>query len=154
MICSFCSHENTRVLESRLSSEKTSIRRRRECENCHKRFTTYERVENCSLFVVKKDRTKEKFSREKLLKSISDACLKTNISIITIERIAEDIEFEISFHGKREATTFFIGEKILDRLKDINEIAYLRYLSAFKDYRNLDELLNELKTSFKTPALV
>ena len=154
MICPFCSYENTRVLESRPSSEKTSIRRRRECENCHKRFTTYERVGNCSLCVIKKDGTKEKFCREKLLKSISDVCLKTSVNIKIIERIAENIEFEISFYGKKEITTYFIGEKVLEQLEDINEIAHLRYLSAFKTYKNLDELLNEIKISSKTPVLV
>jgi len=145
MLCPFCGNENTKVLESRQSREKTSIRRRRECEDCLKRFTTFERFEVYSLMVVKKDRTKEKFSREKILKSISNACIKTHVSPHLIEKIAESIEVEASKANRKEISTGFIGKKVLSHLKDINEIAYLRYLSIFKGYTNLEELLNEMK---------
>ncbi len=153
MICPFCSYESTRVLESRLSCEKASIRRRRECESCIKRFTTYERVENCAITVVKKDKTKEKFCRKKLVKSISDACKKTAVSNIMIDKITESVESEVVMTGKKEVSSSFIGEKVLNHLADINEIAHLRYLSAFKQYRSLEELIEEIKTSSKVPAL-
>ena len=153
MICPFCSCENTRVLESRLSNEKSSIRRRRECENCEKRFTTYERVENYSILVIKKDRTKEKFSGEKLLKSISQACIKTGVSDILIGKIVESIESEIFMTGKKEVTSALVGEKVIKHLKDTSEIAYLRYLSVFKEYKNIEELFNELKNSPQMPVL-
>jgi len=154
MICPFCSNENTKVLESRLSCEKTSIRRRRECENCYKRFTTYERIENYSILVVKKDKSKEKFSRDKLIKSISDASKKTSISGIMIEKIAESVESELLITGKKEINSSYIGEKILEHLKDTNEIAYLRYLSVFRYYENIEELLNDIKNSAKLPVIL
>ncbi|HSA05902.1 MAG TPA: transcriptional regulator NrdR [Candidatus Gastranaerophilales bacterium] len=154
MNCPFCSYDKTKVLESRLSCEKTSIRRRRECELCLKRFTTYERVENSSLIVIKKDMTKEKFLREKVLKSMSDACIKLHVSPNLLEKIADCIESEISINGKKEITSNYLGEKVLYYLKDINEIAYLRYLSAFREYRTIDELVNEIKVLSKTPVLI
>ncbi len=153
MICPFCSHENTRVLESRLSCEKSSIRRRRECDDCHRRFTTYERVENSSIMVIKKDKTKEKFCREKLVKSIADACKKNHVNSIMINKIAECVESEILMNAKKEVNSSFIGEKVLHYLKDINEVAHLRYLSAFRQYTNIEKLLEELRTSPKIPAL-
>lgn len=147
MICPFCSCDNTRVLESRLSSEKTSIRRRRECEKCEKRFTTYERFENNFIKIIKKNKTKERFSKEKLAKSITEASKKTNLSAIMIDKIVESIESELLMLDKKDVNSALIGEKVLYHLKDTNEIAYFRYLSAFKEFININELLDEMKIS-------
>lgn len=154
MICPFCREENTRVLESRLSNEKTSMRRRRTCESCHRRFTTYERVENCSLIVIKKNKSREKFSAKKLSKSISNACLKTTVSEKMVQKLAENIEYEISLNDKKEVSSAYIGEKVLNALEITNEIAYLRYLSIFREYKNIDELFKEIRTSLQVETFI
>ena len=149
MICPFCNNEDTKVLESRTSSEKSCIRRRRECENCQQRFTTYERVEISPVMVIKKNKTKEEYSREKIIKSIANSCVKYEIEQEIIQEIASRIEFGISFLGKKEITSAYIGEKILEYLKPVNEIAYLRYLSVFKKFETIEELYKELNKSEK-----
>jgi len=153
MICPFCRNEDTKVLESRLSSEKTCIRRRRECENCQQRFTTYERVEVSPVMVVKKNKTKEEYSREKIIKSISSSCVKYEIEQEIIQEIAARIEFEISLPGKKEISSTYLGEKILEYLKPVNEIAYLRYLSVFKKFETIEDIYKEIKSSERTPVL-
>ncbi|MEI8389614.1 MAG: transcriptional regulator NrdR [bacterium] len=150
MICPFCNHEDTKVLESRMSSEKACIRRRRECENCQQRFTTYERVEISPIMVIKKNKSKEEYSREKIIKSISNACVKYEIEQEIIQEIAARIEFGISILGKKEITGAYIGEKILEYLKPVNEIAYLRYLSVFKKFETIEELYKEINLAEKT----
>ena len=150
MICPFCSHEDTKVLESRMSSEKACIRRRRECENCQQRFTTYERVEISPVMVIKKNKAKEEYSREKIIKSINNSCVKYEIEQEIIREIAARIEFGISLLGKKEITSAYIGEKILEYLKPVNEIAYLRYLSVFKRFETIEDLYKEINLSVKT----
>ena len=150
MICPFCNHEDTKVLESRMSSEKACIRRRRECENCQQRFTTYERVEISPIMVIKKNKSKEEYSREKIIKSISNACVKYEIEQEIIQEIAARIEFGISILGKKEITGAYIGEKILEYLRPVNEIAYLRYLSVFKKFETIEELYKEINLAEKT----
>ena len=150
MICPFCNHEDTKVLESRMSSEKACIRRRRECENCQQRFTTYERVEISPIMVIKKNKSKEEYSREKIIKSISNACVKYEIEQEIIQEIAARIEFGISILGKKEITGAYIGEKILEYLRPVNEIAYLRYLSVFKKFETIEELYKEINVAEKT----
>jgi len=153
MICPFCGNENTKVLESRAPSEKTSIRRRRECENCQQRFTTYERVEISPVIVVKKNKSKEQYSREKIIKSISNSFVKYEIEQEIIQEIAARIEFEILLPVKKEISSDYIGEKILKYLKPVNEIAYLRYLSVFKKFKTIEELYREIKNSERTAVL-
>jgi len=150
MICPYCNNDDTKVLESRASSEKACIRRRRECENCQQRFTTYERVEISPVMVIKKNKAKEEYSREKIIKSISNSCVKYEIEQETIQEIAARIEFEISLLGKKEITSTYIGEKILEYLKPSSEIAYLRYLSVFKKFKTIEELYKEINHSGKT----
>jgi len=152
MICPFCGYEDTRVLESRMSTEKACMRRRRECENCQQRFTTYERVETTPVMVVKKNKTKEEYSRAKLVKSITGACMKCGIEEQTIMEIAARIEFDIFLPNKKEVTSLYIGEKVLNYLKPVNEIAYLRYLSVFQNFETIQELLEELKNYEKILA--
>ncbi len=152
MICPFCSYEDTRVLESRMSPEKACVRRRRECENCQQRFTTYERVEVAPVMVIKRNKTKEEYSREKLIKSITGACMKCKVEHENILEIAVRIEFDIFLPGKKEITSGYIGEKVLDYLKPVNEMAYLRYLSVFKSFITTEELYKEINSAGKIYA--
>ena len=147
MICPYCGHEDTKVLESRMSAEKTSVRRRRMCENCRERFTTYERFEINPIIVIKKNKSKQDFSREKIIGSIKAACPKSGPEEGIIQEIAARVEFEISMNGKKEITSNYIGEKVLQYLKPVNEIAYLRYLSVFKEIESVSELYKEYKKS-------
>ncbi|EKE04370.1 MAG: hypothetical protein ACD_20C00085G0027 [uncultured bacterium] len=152
MICPFCGYENSKVLESRTTAEKSSIRRRRECERCQQRFTTYEKIEFSPLLVLKRNGSREEYSREKLFNSVLTACSKCDIHVEIIDEIITDIETSVS--GKREISSFYLGEKLLEALKDLNQIAYVRYLSVFKRIKTLDELLTELKEYREQTTLV
>jgi len=152
MICPFCGYENSKVLESRTTAEKSSIRRRRECESCQQRFTTYEKIEFSPLLVLKRNGSREEYSREKLFNSVLTACSKCDIHVEIIDEIITDIETSVS--GKREISSFYLGEKLLEALKELNQIAYVRYLSVFKRIKTLDELLTELKEYREQTTLV
>ena len=154
MLCPFCGFESSKVLESRSTSERTSIRRRRECENCQKRFTTYEKIELIPLLVIKKNGSREEYSRDKLINSVLKACNKCEVDVQTIQEIINNIELEISISGKKEVNTVFLGENILEFLKDLNEVAYIRYLSVFKEFKTINEFVNELNTLNKQATLV
>jgi len=154
MLCPYCENENSRVLESRTTAEKSCIRRRRECEKCLQRFTTYEKIEFAPLTVLKKNGAREEYSREKLLSSIINSANKCEVNIEHIELMIDKIELDFSIAGKREVTSLLLGEKVLDKLKAINEIAYIRYLSAFKRLKNLEELMNEINCLTKEAMLV
>lgn len=150
MICPFCSHEDTKVLESRMSSDKACVRRRRECENCLQRFTTYERIEIAPLMVIKKNKAKEEYSRDKIINSIASSYVKYETNQEIIHEIVSRIELGISLIGKKEVTSTYIGEKVLEYLKPVNEIAYLRYLSVFKKFETIEELYKEANDSEKS----
>jgi transcriptional repressor NrdR len=155
MLCPYCNYESSKVLESRTSSEKACIRRRRECEQCGKRFTTYERVEIMPVTILKKDGSREDYSREKLFTSIKVACHKCDFSPEKIDEMIDAIENELSQLSRREVSAILIGNLILDKLKDTDNIAYLRYSSVFKDFKTVDEFISEankliLETTTKT----
>lgn len=152
MLCPYCGYENSKVLESRTTAEKSSIRRRRECEKCQQRFTTYEKIEFTPLLVLKRNGSREDYSREKLFNSIINACSKCDIHAEIIDGIIN--EFETSMSGKREVSSIYIGEKILEELKGLNDIAYIRYLTVFKQIKTLDELQQEIKCLTKKATLV
>ncbi|MDD3014545.1 MAG: transcriptional regulator NrdR [Candidatus Gastranaerophilales bacterium] len=154
MLCPFCGHESSKVLESRSTAEKSSIRRRRECENCQKRFTTYEKIEFFPLIIVKKNGSREEYSRSKLFNSINTACNKCDINIDIIEDLIDNIEFEFSLSGKKEISSFYLGEKILEELKNIDMVAYLRYVSVFKQFKNIEDFVIEIKNFDRQLALV
>lgn len=154
MLCPFCGYESSKVLESRTTAEKTSIRRRRECESCQKRFTTYEKIELVPLLIVKKNNIKEEFSREKLFDSINKACNKCEIERKIIDDIIDSIELELSMSGKKEIPSSFIGHKILESLKNLNEIAYARYLSVFREFKSIDEFVQEIQSINKDTSCV
>ena len=147
MLCPFCHSENSRVLESRTTEEGTSTRRRRECENsnCNKRFTTYERIEVMPVLVVKRSGEREPYSREKLRLGLVRACEKTLINAAQIDSIIENIENELIKQGRREVNSYLIGELILNELKDLDQIAYVRFASVYRQFRSIDDFIKELQ---------
>jgi len=144
MLCPFCSHPNSRVLESRSADESSSIRRRRECLECRKRFTTYERVEFVPLVVIKRNGKRESFDRFKVLKGVTIACEKTGVTRAQIENLVDDIEGELQQRALREVTTQFIGERVLKSLRELNEVAYVRFASVYRQFQGISDFVLEL----------
>ena len=142
MICPFCSNQETKVLDSRES--ENSVRRRRECINCSKRYTTYERVE-IDLTVIKKDNRKEPFSREKIKVGILKSIPKLSISIKDVEKIVGEIEQELRNLKSHEIPSKKIGDKVMKKLKQLDQVAYVRFASVYKDFKDIDDLAEELK---------
>ena len=139
MKCPYCDFDTSKVVDSRPIEEGNSIRRRRECENCKKRFTTYEKIEQVNVMVVKKDGAREFFDREKILKGIIRSCEKRPISIKQMENIVTDIEKEIVNMMQREISSEEIGNLVMDKLKDIDEVSYVRFASVYRAFDNLDD---------------
>ncbi|RPF55393.1 transcriptional regulator NrdR [Aquisalibacillus elongatus] len=144
MRCPNCDAKNTRVLDSRPIDEGRSIRRRRECESCEYRFTTFERVEEIPLIVVKKEGTREEFNREKLKRGLIKACEKRPVSIEEIERIAFDVERDLRNQGNSEIVSEDIGELIMDRLAEVDEVAYVRFASVYRQFKDINVFMKEL----------
>jgi len=149
MRCPFCGNEDNKVVDSRPSREGQAVRRRRECISCAKRFTTYEYVEKVPLMLIKKDGRREPFSREKLITGIELSCKKRPVSREKIEKIVEKIESEVISLSKKEIPSHEIGEKIMIELKKIDEIAYVRFASVYKQFRDKDDFIKELKNMFE-----
>lgn len=149
MKCPYCSHPESKVIDSRPAEEGSSIRRRRECEKCMKRFTTYEKVERLPLMVVKKDKTRELFSREKLLSGVAKSCEKRPVSMLQLERMADDIESVIYNSLEREVTSEQLGEMVMDHLKDIDQVSYVRFASVYREFKDVDTFLKELNKLLK-----
>lgn len=141
MYCPFCQHRDTRVLESRLTDESSSVRRRRECESCRKRFTTYERVESVALLVVKSSGAREPYSRDKLRAGVSTACAKTDLTAPELDELLDDLELELQSTGKKEIHSKVLGELVLERLKDLNEVAYVRFASVYRQFQSVDDFI-------------
>ena len=146
MKCPFCGHENDKVVDSRESKELDSIRRRRECLKCEKRFTTYERIDEIPYMVVKKDGRREKFDRQKVLNGLLRAAEKRHISMGTLAELVDGIESALLENPEREISTTSIGEQLMEKLKGIDKIAYVRFASVYRDFQDVEEFLNELKT--------
>lgn len=145
MYCPFCQQKDSRVLESRINDENKSMRRRRECESCKKRFTTYERVESIQVLVVKNSGGREPYSREKLMAGIVTACRKTSVSAEQIEEVLDGLELELQVLGKREIASRQLGELVLSRLKLLNEVAYVRFASVYRQFQSVENFIEELK---------
>jgi len=145
MLCPFCRSQDTSVLESRDSEDGEVTRRRRECKNCQKRFTTYERVENISLKVVKKDGSVEDYDREKIKEGVVKACEKSNCQDEDIEAILDDIEMRLMARKSTQVSSSDIGRMILTRLKKLDKVAYLRFASVFLEFKDVDEFKTEIK---------
>jgi transcriptional repressor NrdR len=144
MKCPYCSNDNTRVIESRSTDE--AVRRRRECDNpeCQRRFTTYEKVEMAPLLVVKKDRKREEFSREKLLRGIVRACEKRPITVEEIERIVDDVEREVRREFEKEVPVEVIGEKVMEKLRALDGVAYVRFASVYRQFKDVETFAQEV----------
>ncbi|MGE5473426.1 MAG: transcriptional regulator NrdR [Ignavibacteriales bacterium] len=149
MRCPFCNYEETKVVDSRPADQGNMIRRRRECFECAKRFTTFEKIESIPLMVIKKDRSLEPFDREKLINGLLKACEKRPVSIEKIEALVDDIESQIRNSLKREVESQEIGEMLMDALKDLDEIAYVRFASVYRQFKDVNTFINELKKLLK-----
>lgn len=145
MKCPKCQHNGTRVLDSRPSDEGRAIRRRRECEECGYRYTTFERVEHTPLIVVKKDGNREEFSREKLLRGLVRACEKRPVALEILERITEEVEQDLRNAGKSEVSSEEIGELVMSALVDVDDVAYVRFASVYRQFKDINVFVNELK---------
>ncbi|SDU31029.1 transcriptional regulator NrdR [Desulfobacula phenolica] len=145
MKCPFCGNLNTRVVDSRPGKIDLEVRRRRECPECNQRFTTYERVEQIPIMIVKKDNRREEFNREKVLTGIKKACEKRAISINQIEDIVDDIERDLREINDREILSKFVGEKVIEALKQIDDVAYVRFASVYRDFKDVADFIQELK---------
>jgi len=145
MRCPYCGHEEDRVVDSRPSTDGRSVRRRRECDSCGKRFTTYEYIENVSLTVVKNDGRREPFDRQKLQRGIELACNKRPISAKKITALVDEIEEELQNLSKKEITSKEVGEAVMRKLKETDEVAYVRFASVYHKFKDINEFMNELK---------
>lgn len=146
MKCPFCADSENKVIDSRLSKEEDAIRRRRECIKCLKRFTTYERIEEIPLMIIKKDGRREVFNREKIRSGITKACEKRSISMDSIEDFLDELEQELHETGKKEISSSSIGEKVMNRLHDLDDIAYVRFASVYREFKDVNDFVLELKS--------
>lgn len=144
MKCPFCGYEDTKVIDSRPSEDRNTIRRRRICEQCQKRFTTYEKVETMPLIVIKKDGSRQTFDREKLIERILRACHKRKVSLTEIEKLADEIENAALNSFNKEIPTSEIGERVLMGLWKMDEVAYIRFASVYREFADLDSFLADL----------
>ena len=144
MRCPFCSHPESKVVDSRPADEGASIRRRRECLECHKRFTTYETMESLPLVVIKKDGSRQSFDRSKLLNGLIRACEKRTVPFSTLEEITNEIEQTLQNDMEREITSSHIGELVMDRLKSVDEVAYVRFASVYRQFKDINTFMAEL----------
>lgn len=149
MKCPFCSSLESKVIDSRLAKEDTSIRRRRECLSCKSRFTTYERVEEMELLVIKKGGVREPFDRSKIIAGMIKACEKRPISMEVIENFVSDLEREFQERGDREVDSSEIGERVINKLYEIDEVAYVRFASVYRSFKDVNQFLNELTDLLK-----
>ena len=145
MKCPFCNQDNTRVVDSRPADDNNSIRRRRLCDECGKRFTTYEKVETIPLIVIKKDNNREQYDRTKIEAGVLLACHKRPISADQISKLVDDVEVEIFNREEKEVETALIGELIMDRLKELDAVAYVRFASVYREFKDVNTFMNELK---------
>ena len=148
MKCPYCGKENTRVIDSRPTAD-SSIRRRRQCDECGKRFTTYEKVETLPLIVVKKDNNREPYDREKIVAGIVRSCHKRPISMKQINDMVDDIEGQIFNMEEKEIPTTTIGSIVMDKLKDLDEVAYVRFASVYREFKDVNTFMDEIKKILK-----
>jgi transcriptional repressor NrdR len=145
MRCPYCENEDSKVIDSRHTEDGRAIRRRRECEECGRRFTTYEKVEEVILMVIKKDGSRQAFDRSKLLNGIIRACEKRPVSIADMEKIADDIERGLNNMMEKEVESTFIGELVMERLKDLDEVAYVRFASVYRQFTDINTFVAEIE---------
>ncbi len=144
MKCPFCGYEESKVIDSRPTDEGEKIRRRRECISCGKRFTTYEIIESVPIIVVKKDKSRQAFDRVKLFNGMLRACEKRPVSIEQIDKVVSDIEADLQNSLDREVTSVRIGELVMDKLKELDEVAYVRFASVYRQFKDINTFMDEL----------
>lgn len=144
MKCPYCGYSESKVIDSRPADENSSIRRRRECLSCGKRFTTYETVESLPMVVVKKDGSRQSFDRRKVLGGMIRACEKRPVPLADLEKIAEEIEQDLQNSMEREVSTETIGEKVMERLRNVDQVAYVRFASVYRQFKDIDTFMHEL----------
>lgn len=145
MKCPFCSHENTRVIDSRPAEENNSIRRRRVCDVCNKRFTTYEKVETIPLIIIKKDDNREAYDRSKIEAGVLRACHKRPVSADSINALVDEVETEIFNCEQKEIHSREVGELVMQKLKDLDAVAYVRFASVYREFKDINTFMDELK---------
>ena len=148
MKCPFCSNENTKVIDSR-PTDDSAIRRRRQCEACGKRFTTYEKVETMPLIVIKKDNNREPYDREKLVAGIVRSCHKRPVSLTAINSMVDEIETQIFNMGEKESPTTTIGMIVMEKLKELDAVAYVRFASVYREFKDVNTFMDEIKKILK-----
>ncbi len=146
MKCPFCSHENTRVIDSRPAEDNNSIRRRRVCDECGKRFTTYEKIETIPLIIIKKDNNREAYDRAKIEAGVLRACHKRPVSAQQITTLVDEVENEIFNREEREIPSGIIGELVMNKLKDLDAVAYVRFASVYREFKDVNTFMDELKS--------
>ena len=144
MKCPYCNHEDTKVVDSRPVEDGLATRRRRECTTCRKRFTTFEMIENSLLVVVKKDGTRESFDKNKIINGIMKACQKTKVTYDDVQKIADNIERGLSNTMEKEIKSNIIGRLIMDELKRIDQVAYVRFASVYQEFQSVDTFIDEI----------
>ena len=145
MKCPYCGNPDTRVIDSRPAEDNSSIRRRRSCDECGKRFTTYEKVETIPLIVIKKDQTRERYDRRKVEDGVMRACYKRPTPIQKIREMIDEVEMEIFRREEKEIESKVIGEIVMDRLKDLDAVAYVRFASVYREFKDVNTFMDELK---------
>ena len=148
MKCPFCNNENIRVIDSRPAEDNNAIRRRRQCEACGRRFTTYEKIETIPLMVVKKDETREPYDRSKIEAGVLLACHKRPVSTQDINHLVDEVETEV-FNAEKEVSTTRIGNLVMDKLKELDEVAYVRFSSVYREFKDVNTFLKELEKLYK-----
>ena len=145
MKCPSCGYSETKVIDSRLNTDGTSIRRRRECLKCQRRYTTYERLEESPLLVVKRDGRREPFDRKKILSGVSKACEKRPVPVERIEALVDEIEREINKNFEKEVSSVDIGQKVMQRLAELDDVAYVRFASVYRSFKDINQFMKELR---------
>jgi len=149
MNCPFCSHDDTRVVDSRLGKEGNNVRRRRECPACERRFTTYERVEEILPWVIKKDGRREAFDRCKIISGMQRACEKRPVSVEQIEAMVDQLERKLQEQGEKELDASLIGKAVMEKLHEADEVAYVRFASVYRQFKDINEFMSELTDLLK-----
>ncbi|SHJ50234.1 transcriptional regulator NrdR [Hespellia stercorisuis] len=145
MRCPYCGYPDTRVIDSRPAEDRSSIRRRRSCDECGKRFTTYEKVETIPVIVIKKDNNREQYDRAKIEAGVLRACYKRPVSAADIQKVVEAVEIEVFNREEKEIPSSEIGEIVMDKLKDLDPVAYVRFASVYREFKDVNTFMSELK---------
>ncbi|HOX39350.1 MAG TPA: transcriptional regulator NrdR [Candidatus Brocadiia bacterium] len=145
MKCPFCKQDKLRVINSRATADGTSIKRRRQCENCKRRFTTYERIEGSLLRIVKKDGSRQDFNRQKILSGLLKACEKRPVSADALETLIDEVEQDVHKRFDREAPAYVVGELVMDKLRNLDPVAYIRFASVYREFKDVSDFVEEVQ---------